>query len=501
MELYDAKPANSDTGKDEDRRRKHDEWQKWLQFETFDDDADLANLENECRTLLESWKTFQEQFPGLGTSDLLFNELPTIETLKKVVRGAVKEWEENKEKGLGKAKTFLAKYCDTLLGHSQMFSFIPQGDKYTSVFTGVISSLIKRERLKTSFDQSYIPKKIQSEIKDIKEIVDSIRDEAFLEHQKDFKKRIEKLSSSLGATNPGNLETYRVASEKNLLPQSEMAELAPAHEVGETLPALEDTTPRDAGPVLRYEDLDSASRHLEPFDNRDHQLLCVQAHHPDSRQIPSQVLSRLRQWLSSTGSAPLWVMGRLLSTKSSMQSIIASHVVFRAGEADVPCVWFICRPLIITSLDSMVEQKQQLLTSLLYSLIRQLCRLVPDTLREEFEGYKLFTQLDGSPGAIPVALSLFRSLLQVSPDLLICVIDGLQLLDDSGELVRYVDELLAALTAPAHHHVVKLLVTTSGAFTSGATLGVTARLDYSLTPTRMRGRGVLGGQSMHSLRF
>ncbi|KAK8054427.1 hypothetical protein PG996_013728 [Apiospora saccharicola] len=180
--------------------------------------------------------------------------------------------------------------------------------------------------------------------------------------------------------------------------------------------------------------------------------------------------------------------------------MVAARVVCLAGEAKVPCVWYICRPPVITSLKLMLDQKQKLFVSIVYSITRQLCQLVPIELGTDFEGLESLARLDGSPQSIPIALSLLKGLIKISPNLMICVIDGLQLLD-CGELVRYVDELLEVLAGPVQDHVVKLLVTTSGSFTSGAKLGTTARLDCSVAPARMRGRDVAGGRSMHSLRL
>ncbi|KAK7991213.1 hypothetical protein PG988_000007 [Apiospora saccharicola] len=397
----------------------------------------------------------------------------------------------------------------------------------------------KKKRIRSSFDQSYIPKKIQTEVKDIKGIAEGIQTEVALEFQRDVKERLEEMASSLGKATtarpviseqylppseevelvPGNggikslpaskdgasmedrPEERLVTSEQNLLPPSEEVELVPAKEAVETLADLEDGNTEEDSLVVRHVSLDAASQHFEPFDDRDPRSIYTQASHPNARQVPSQVFTRLQQWLSSTSSAPLWIMGRPLSGKdNSIQSMVAARVVCLAGEAKVPCVWYICRPPVITSLKLMLDQKQKLFVSIVYSIMRQLCQLVPIELGTDFEGLESLARLDGSPQSIPIALSLLKGLIEISPNLMICVIDGLQLLD-CGELVRYVDELLEVLTGPVQDHVVKLLVTTSGSFTGGAKLGTTARLDCSVAPARMRGRDVAGGRSMHSLRL
>ncbi|KAK8115438.1 hypothetical protein PG984_011940 [Apiospora sp. TS-2023a] len=573
MELRPPQPVATKTEEEDMKRRKHGEWQKWLQFDKLDDDVDVANLEKECRNLVETWKKFQDLFPGVGTSDILFNEYPSIDTLRKAVRGAVEEWEENKEKGVGKARIFLTKYCDTLLAHSQLFSIIPQGDKYTSVFTGVVSSLVKalaeisdkmsfsrkqssvysndkirelvirlyiryfrflcltmkwfsskRERFWSSIDQSYIPKNIQAEVKDIKGIAEGIQNEVDLEFRRDVKESLEQLASSLGKATPDRPEKRQVTSEQNLLPPSEEAELVLGDGAVGSLPPPKEGVSEDDRPgerrvtfeqnllpteevelvpasVVLNGNLDAASQHLEPFHDRDPLSIYTQASHPNARQVPSQVFTRLQRWMSSTISAPLWVMGRPLTGRNnSIQSMVAARVVLLAGEAKVPCIWYICRPPVITSLKLILDQKQKLFVSMVYSLIRQLCQLVPIEVEKDFEGLEHLAELDGSPQSIPIALSLLKGLLDISPHLMICVIDGLQLLG-CGELVKYVDELLEMLTGPVQDHVGKLLVTTSGSFTSGAKLGATARLDCSVAPARMRGRDVPGGRSMHNLRL
>lgn len=100
-------------------------------------------MEEECKQLAEVWGDFQSRFPDLGTSDLLYNELPSIRTVRVVVEGVVNQWERKQDKGLRKAKNYLTSYCDTLLCHADLFAMFPQGDKYTSLFTGVLSTVVK----------------------------------------------------------------------------------------------------------------------------------------------------------------------------------------------------------------------------------------------------------------------------------------------------------------------------------------------------------------------
>ena len=92
------------------------------------------------------WQEFQSRFPGVDDPIGIEDKVPSIWTVKSVVESTVRDWEEKQEKGLGKAKQFLIDYCDTLVSHSNLFAIFPQGDKYTSLFTGVTSSVIHVSR-------------------------------------------------------------------------------------------------------------------------------------------------------------------------------------------------------------------------------------------------------------------------------------------------------------------------------------------------------------------
>lgn len=104
---------------------------------------DVAMLEKECKQLAEVWKDFQSRFPDLATSDLWYNGLPSIRTVRVVVESVVNQWKRKQDKGLRKAKNYLTSYCDTLLCHADLFAVFPQGEKYTCLFTGVLSTMVK----------------------------------------------------------------------------------------------------------------------------------------------------------------------------------------------------------------------------------------------------------------------------------------------------------------------------------------------------------------------
>ncbi len=94
---------------------------------------------------MKLWDKFSSSFPQLERPVTERQSVPTISTLQQEVLKAEKEWSSNQEAGWGRAKSRFFTFMDTMKDHSYLFSFIPDGDKYISLFTGVISSVVKVE--------------------------------------------------------------------------------------------------------------------------------------------------------------------------------------------------------------------------------------------------------------------------------------------------------------------------------------------------------------------
>ncbi|CAJ2499894.1 Uu.00g027470.m01.CDS01 [Anthostomella pinea] len=95
----------------------------WLKFDTPTNDGQLSELQKQCREVAETWRIFKSQ----SRNETLFegvNTPPLIDTLRKA------------EKGYGKAKDNVAFFLRTMDDYKQLFSVIPSGDKYISLFTG-----------------------------------------------------------------------------------------------------------------------------------------------------------------------------------------------------------------------------------------------------------------------------------------------------------------------------------------------------------------------------
>ena len=89
------------------------------------------------------WKEFLPAFARSGrfTDDTLTP--PSIADLTAVVHQVRQDSANKKESGFGKARDKFFTFCQTMSDHSYLFSVFPDGDKYTSLFTGVVSSIVK----------------------------------------------------------------------------------------------------------------------------------------------------------------------------------------------------------------------------------------------------------------------------------------------------------------------------------------------------------------------
>ncbi len=116
-------------------------------------DAALIPLEEQCKELVSIWKSFQVLFPEAKDSNVTVvgaGTIPTVDGLLRAVQKAEADWQDKRKSSFGKAKGRFLAFLDTMNDHSYLFSFIPQGDKYTSLITGVVSSVVKVRPTRTS---------------------------------------------------------------------------------------------------------------------------------------------------------------------------------------------------------------------------------------------------------------------------------------------------------------------------------------------------------------
>lgn len=221
----------------------------------------------------------------------------------------------------------------------------------------------------------------------------------------------------------------------------------------------------------------------------------------DSRQVTGKIVTRLQTWISEPKSQILCIISPQFSSYRHEASIAAQHIVSVVQNADVPYLAVEVSRL-EPGPDVLKNTSENLQTArlvvLLYSLIRQLTLLVPDPVGEASNITELLNSLDGTKESIPMALRALRALLTHAPSLLICVIDGLQVLDHP-DLEQHVDELLRILRANNDGRVLKVLLTSEGFFSSGANLTVDERLDCLHSPRRRPGEGRPGARNLHDV--
>ncbi|KAI0107554.1 hypothetical protein GGR51DRAFT_559359 [Nemania sp. FL0031] len=250
--------------------------------------------------------------------------------------------------------------------------------------------------------------------------------------------------------------------------------------------------------VHRREELENKSQRLEEYmeisDAKDLAMECR-----DGLHVTGEIVMRLQTWISAADSQTLWIIGNP-STSEREASVAASHIVAIAEASNIPCISFFCRPALHTPSKAPRSGHQIQLTTLLYALIRQLSMLVPESFEDSHDITRALESLQGNPESIPVALEVIRTLFSHTSRLMLCVIDGLQVLDHRDNN-PYIDQLLELLRAQYDKKVFKLLLTTSGLFAGGTELPVQERLDCMVLPMKMPGRALPGGKLLQSLYF
>ena len=109
-------------------------------------DVALLRLEEHKRDMAKRWQDFNAEHQVLQQLGGLFNEgpgPPRLHDLLQAAQDAEAAWKKKKGSGLGKTKSAIENFMNTMSSHSCLFSVIPNNDKYTSLITGVITSIAK----------------------------------------------------------------------------------------------------------------------------------------------------------------------------------------------------------------------------------------------------------------------------------------------------------------------------------------------------------------------
>ncbi|KAM0253304.1 hypothetical protein ACHAQJ_007358 [Trichoderma viride] len=139
-------------------------WQSWLRIEQpGSNDSVISRLEKQKQQVANRWEKFHSSF-NLGDTLTEGDGPPRIDALLQAVRGAETAWGKQQESGFGKTRSAVTSFLNTLNDHSYLFSIIPNEDKYTSLITGVITSVVK-----ASVNHKKVAEKFSEALKDITE--------------------------------------------------------------------------------------------------------------------------------------------------------------------------------------------------------------------------------------------------------------------------------------------------------------------------------------------
>ncbi|CEI66319.1 unnamed protein product [Fusarium venenatum] len=105
-------------------------------------DANFGPLYSQQQKILELWERFNQIYPDGNLSDQK-NSIPTIETLYQAIDQAQAAWQDKQARGVRPIRDKFFNFAETMSEYSYLFSIIPNGDKYTSLITGVVSSVVK----------------------------------------------------------------------------------------------------------------------------------------------------------------------------------------------------------------------------------------------------------------------------------------------------------------------------------------------------------------------
>ncbi|KAJ3576728.1 hypothetical protein NPX13_g3610 [Xylaria arbuscula] len=202
-----------------------------------------------------------------------------------------------------------------------------------------------------------------------------------------------------------------------------------------------------------------SSKHLEDFFHRDRIRLDDDRIGPVG--ISSGVVRRVSEWMKSATSHFLWLEGpRIVADDASNPvTVLADRIIHLAEENGIPAISYRCELRREESLRPGNQSREaQAMISLICALIRQMIELLlPEFQAKANLSAGRFNDLDGCILSWSESVRLFRDLLPLMPDTLLCVIDGLHWLDERS-VTGYLEELLKAMRGSK----MRVLFTTTG---------------------------------------
>ena len=215
--------------------------------------------------------------------------------------------------------------------------------------------------------------------------------------------------------------------------------------------------------ILRF------SSNLEDYIDRDR----VMIEHDGSSitYMDWQVVSALEEWTTSS-SQIICIVGPNQVVDTPPTTMVATDYVLSANRAKIPVISYFCElPRRGTQIPSGMTAEMSGLISLTYAIIRQLIELLPAFMSyTESLGEHRLAKLDGSVDSYDEAITVLGELLDLSPPMLFCIIDALEVLDDRSttrHMTAFVNTLRGHKThrsplSEGSERILKILFTTVG---------------------------------------
>ncbi|KAJ8133472.1 hypothetical protein O1611_g154 [Lasiodiplodia mahajangana] len=155
---------------------------------------------------------------------------------------------------------------------------------------------------------------------------------------------------------------------------------------------------------------------------------------------------RITAWTTNIESDQLWIEGCHDTSHPSQSTLITASLTALSNNHDIPCISFFCS-LQIHNAYEMVPTRRQMLLDMVKSLTAQLLLIGKRTQAKEDISLRSFKHLTDPGLELETALALLRDTRSIMPPLIHCVIEGVQELEDRGDIhqTRDLQEVLQAM--------------------------------------------------------
>jgi hypothetical protein len=206
------------------------------------------------------------------------------------------------------------------------------------------------------------------------------------------------------------------------------------------------------------EDISINSAHLEDFFHRDRVRLPID--HSSPLMVPPELLQRLTDWTASPTPRILWIDGPTTDADDleNPVSMVAAKFVNLASQSHVPVLSYFCELRRGESLRPGNSPEVQGVMALASALLRQMIELLLPRFEAEVDFSEArFRLLDGTVRSWDESMMVIQSMVELLPDKVFCIIDGLHWLDDRNT-EKYLKDLIHTLRGGKF----KTLFTTTG---------------------------------------